>query len=210
MYVCIASVSALCVSGCGLRDKPFIVRQMDHEVRWEAKDSQQIPGIDSAGVSVYTYIARNGRITPVVLWTSVDYVGSGNKFESRQRSGRFVEKGVLGTAKPHLQRIPYELVFSDEGASIEVGDKSFNLENGTVFLIQAKDANIEVRQLGRDMTAFPTDEEGLRQLAGSDSEIREFFEGGNSKVSGTVSGAVEPRAKSTPTRPTQLLPGRTR
>lgn len=59
--------------------------------------------------------------------------------------------------------------------TFKIDGKEYDIANGTVFVVKAKDGKTEVSQLKRDMTAFPYEAEGCKQAIEKDEEIQKLL-----------------------------------
>jgi hypothetical protein len=57
-----------------------------------------------------------------------------------------------------------------------IGNETFELGNGSLFLVRSSGTRTVVRQLRRDLSKFGSDSEGYRANAMTDLEIKAFFE----------------------------------
>ncbi len=60
-------------------------------------------------------------------------------------------------------------------ATFRIDDKEYDLSEGTLFVIKAKDDKVEVHQLNRDLAALPFDSAAIRTLLKNDAEVRKIF-----------------------------------
>ncbi len=62
-----------------------------------------------------------------------------------------------------------------ETAQLEMGNASYDLSGGTLMLVTASDAGLEVIQLDRDLSGIPFDHNQITAFALSDPDIAEFI-----------------------------------
>jgi hypothetical protein len=60
-------------------------------------------------------------------------------------------------------------------ATLKIDGKEYDLANGALFVVKAKEGNVEVHQLKRDLSAIPYDGAGCREAIEKDAEIRKLL-----------------------------------
>jgi hypothetical protein len=60
-------------------------------------------------------------------------------------------------------------------ATFRINENEYDLSEGTLFVIKAKDDKVEVHQLNRDLAALPFDSAAIRNLLKNDAEVRKIF-----------------------------------
>jgi hypothetical protein len=73
-------------------------------------------------------------------------------------------------------RLAWTLQTTDgETAQLEMGNTSYDLSGGTLMLVTASDAGLEVIQLDRDLSGIPFDHNQITAFALSDPDIAAFI-----------------------------------
>jgi hypothetical protein len=60
-------------------------------------------------------------------------------------------------------------------ASFRFDDKEYDLSEGALFVIKAKDDKVEVHQLNRDLSAIPFESTAIGDYLKNDAEVRKIF-----------------------------------
>jgi hypothetical protein len=60
-------------------------------------------------------------------------------------------------------------------ATCRINNKQFDLSQGALFVIKAKEDGVHVHQLKRDLSSLPLDGDAVREFLGNDAEVRKIF-----------------------------------
>lgn len=164
---------------------PSVTETTDATVTWTSDEARSLAGVGHACLRFMYY--RHGQLgtTVVVLWTPFDprigFGGEATDPGAVRGSGEYIETGAVinsGATDVDNTKVEYEIHFDETSAGwIEIGEKRYDLDEGTIFLVGFGEGKMYVKQVHREMSDFPTGENELKALATSDNEIREFFEG---------------------------------
>jgi hypothetical protein len=133
------------------------------------RDKPTVPGIDHAAVHIGLY--ANSPV--LVVWS--DCQGGGfNASWDRTRKAVHYE----GTLTSRGRRIVAVHCYTSDGKTgpVTIDDETFELSNGSLFLVTYSGTKTVVKQLRRDLSKLGSDSEAFRASAMTDSEIRAFFE----------------------------------
>ena len=132
-------------------------------------DKPTVPGIDRAAVRIGLY--ANSPV--LVVWSD----GGGGGFDA---SWDWTRKAVHyeGTFTSRGGRDLAVHCYTSDGktGSVTIGDETFELGNGSLFLLSSSGTKTVVKQLRRDLSKLGSDSEGFQTNAMADAEIKAFFE----------------------------------
>src|SRR5262249_20676639 len=137
---------------------------------WAAdRGKETIPGIDHASITCGLW--SDGRMA-VVVWTDVSSGSSSFLPPITTKAEGFVFEGRH--RGPDGRHIDCRCATKDgRTGAVTINDKTFELDQGALFLVSTISGETQVRQLKREMVKFAG--EGLRDLSKIDPEIRDFF-----------------------------------
>lgn len=164
--LCLAGLGV--VPGCGQVHSDFGVKT--REASWN--DSLDgIFGIDRASVSVVTLKSGKHEEASFVVWS--DVMGYSARGSSSRTSASYESVCLSGDGKGMHFR---GAVSQGRPVTIQIAGTSYDLKQGTVFLVAARGTSPKVLQLDMDPGLFGSNREQLRELARSTDPIRTFFE----------------------------------
>ena len=134
-----------------------------------ARDKPTVPGIDHAAVHIGLY----ANSPALVVWSD----GQGGGFNvSWDRTRKVVH--YEGTFTSRRGRNVAVHCYTGDGKTgpVTIGDETFELGNGSLFLVASSGTKTVVKQLRRDLSKLGSDSEEFRANAMADSEIKAFFE----------------------------------
>ena len=156
------------LTGCGSNSPPALGVRSAGWSQFTA-DKPTVPGIDHADVRIGLYVN-----TPVLAVWSDGQQGGFNASWDRTRNavhyeGAFTSRGGRNVAV-HC--------YTSDGKTgpVTIGDQTFELGNGSLFLVASSGTKTVVKQLRRDLLKLGSDPEGFRASAMTDAEIKTFFE----------------------------------
>jgi hypothetical protein len=179
---CTAVAAALVVAlgGCdALFDRPVVTKEWSGLIPWTENDNSGVAGIEFAGVAVMGFERPNVGQTVVAVWADFfpDSCGGGGS----GGPGEFKAKWDMEGAK-HSKRLEFQLTFHrDDPGTLTLDDREYNLQDGTLFLVSLAKKRPVVKQLKRNLSGGQLTAPALKQLATSDSEIKNFFGAAKSK-----------------------------
>jgi hypothetical protein len=128
-----------------------------------------VPGIDDAAVRIGLY----GNRPILVVW----YGGGGGGFEAGWDGTRKAVHYKGDFASREGQKLAVECFTSDgKTGAVTIGGETFELGNGSLFLVAPGGTKTLVKQLRRDPSKLGSDSEGFKAYAKSEAEIKAFFE----------------------------------
>jgi hypothetical protein len=154
--------------GCGSNSPPGLGVRSVGWSQW-ARDKPTEPGIDHADVRIGLYAD-----TPVLVVWSDGQGGSFNASWDRTRNAVHYE----GAFRSRGGRNVAVQCYTSDGktGSVTIGDETFELGNGSLFLVASSGTKTVVKQLRRDLSKLGTDSDGYHANATTDDEIKTFFE----------------------------------
>jgi hypothetical protein len=156
------------LTGCGSNSPGgWGVRSVD----WSQStaDKPTVPGIDHAQVRTGLYAN-----TPVlVVWSDGQQGGFNASWDRTRKAVQY-----QGTFTSRGGRNVSVHCYTSDGKTgpVAIGDETFELGNGSLFLVASSGPKTVVKQLKRDLSKLGSDSEGLRAIAITDVEIKAFFE----------------------------------
>jgi hypothetical protein len=128
-----------------------------------------VPGMDHADVRIGLYAN-----TPVLVVWSDSRQGGFNASWDRTRKAVHYE-GAITSRRGRNVAVHCYTSDGREG-SVTIGDETFELASGSLFLVASIGTKTAVKQLTRDLSKLGSESEGFRASAMADVEIRSFFE----------------------------------
>jgi len=159
---------AALLAGCGSNSPGgWGVRSID----WSQStaDKPTVPGIDHADVRIGLY--ANSPV--LVVWSD----SQGSDFSaSWDRTRKAVH--YEGAFRSRRGRNVAVHCYTSAGKTgpVTIGDETFELGNGSMFLVATSGTKTVVKQLRRDLSKLGSESEGFQANAMSDAEIKAFFE----------------------------------
>jgi hypothetical protein len=156
------------LTGCGFKVQGgWGVRTVDWSKMTAGKPT--VPGIDHADVRIGLY--ANSPV--LVVWSD----GKGGGFNaSWDRTGKAVHYEGTFTSRGG-RNVAVQCYTSDgKTGSVTIGDATFELGSGSLFLVATSGTKTMVRQLRRDLSKLGADSVGFRATAMTDEAIKAFFE----------------------------------
>jgi hypothetical protein len=136
-----------------------------------SKAPNPVPGLDQ--VSMTAAVFSDG--TTFVVWT--DFHGGSSIFlppASTKSEGFVIEGHHSDSNDPNGPKVDCRLATKDgRTGKVTIGDKTFELANGSFFLVSTHGGGTQIRQLKRNSVKLGTKD--MQELAKSDAEIREFY-----------------------------------
>ena len=156
------------LTGCGSDSPPgWGVRTVD----WSqlTADKPTVPGIDHAAVHIGLYAN-----SPVLVVWSDGQGGSLNASWDRSRKAVHYEGAITSRRG---RNVAVQCYTSDgKTGSVTIGDETFELGSGSLFLVASSGTKTVVKQVRRDLSKLGSDSEGFQTNAMADAEIKAFFE----------------------------------
>jgi hypothetical protein len=156
------------LTGCGSNSPPALGVRSAGWSQFTA-DKPTVPGIDHAAIHIGLY----ANSPALVVWSD-GQDGSYNASWDRTRNavhyeGTFTSRGGRNVAV-HC--------YTSDGRTgpVTIGDETFELSDGSLFLVATDGTKAVVKQLRRDLSKLGSDSEEFRANAMADSEIKAFFE----------------------------------
>jgi hypothetical protein len=170
--IIVLAISVLLVAallcGCGSNSPPaWGVRTVD----WSKStaDEPTMPGIDHADVRIGLY----ANSPTLVVWSD----GQGGSFSaSWDRTRKAVHYEGAFTSRGGLNVAVHCYTSDGKTGSVTIGDETFELGSGSLFLVASNGTKTVVKQLRRDLSKLGSDSAGFQANAMTDSEIKAFFE----------------------------------
>jgi hypothetical protein len=109
----------------------------------------------------------------VMIWH--DVTGSAMAHSAGSTEDRVnVEQGSARSADG--RSLEWELQTTDgRTGQLEIGGGRYEVAGGSLFLVTTRGGKTEVRQLDRDLSAVPLDNEGILAFAANDSDLAAFL-----------------------------------
>jgi len=158
-------LSGLLLSGCNQSPTGPALGGPSGTIGWSASagTANPLPGIDQASVCY--------EGPAFVVWTAFGGGGSHSTTSGMQ--------GVKGRGRLWSREndsVEYQFETKDgKSGPVTINGAQYNLADGGLFLVAAKDGQIQVKQLKRDMSGVKFDRENLEAFARNDAEIMAFF-----------------------------------
>jgi hypothetical protein len=155
--------------------------RLDSESQWESafgvaapswdagRGKDSVPGLDKASA---TCGLMRGKMA-VVVWT--DLPGSSSSFlpPITTKPEGYVFEGLH--RGPDGREVNCRCATRDgQTGTVKIGDETFDLAKGSLFLVSTRGDHNQVRQLQRDTSRLKSDD--LKDLARTDPDIMGFFE----------------------------------
>jgi hypothetical protein len=159
---------AALLTGCGSTSPGgWGVRSID----WSqlTADKPTVPGIDHADVRIGLYVN-----TPVLaVWSDGQQGGFNASWDSTRKAVHY--EGAITSRRG--RNVAVQCYTSDgKTGSVTIGDETFELGSGSLFLVASSGTKTVVKQVRRDLSKLGSDSEGFSTTAMADVEIRTFFE----------------------------------
>jgi len=133
------------------------------------RDKPIVPGIDHAAVHIGLY----ANSPALVVWSD----GQGGSFNaSWDRTRKAVHYEGAFTSRGGRKVAVHCYTSDGKTGPVTIGDETFDLGNGSLFLVASSGTKAVVKQLRRDLSKLGSDSEGFQANAMADSEIKAFFE----------------------------------
>lgn len=170
----VAAILIPVLAGCGRSGKstgPGSAYQnfAGTSLSWNEKSPNPVGGIDHARVEY----AKYGDQLSILLWTDLKIGGattsSIDKSDGASFKGSFLSSDLKKPIDFHYQEQ------SPNSGSLTIDAITYDLANGSLFLISNTGERPVVKQLKLDTTQLKVDAASLRALAKSDAEISAFF-----------------------------------
>jgi hypothetical protein len=159
---------AALLTGCGSNSPPGLGVRSTGWSQW-ARDKPTVPGIDHAAVHIGLY----ANSPALVVWSD----GRGGGFNaSWDRTRNAVHYEGAFTSRGGRNVAVHCYTSDGKTGSVTIGEETFELGNGSLFLVASGGTKAAVKQLRRDLSKLGSDPEGLQANAKADSEIKAFFE----------------------------------
>jgi hypothetical protein len=156
------------LTGCGSNSPPGLGVRSAGWSQW-ARDKSTVPGIDHAAVHIGLYADSPA----LVVWSD----GRGGGFDAGwDRSRRAVHYGGTFTSRGGRNVVVHCDTSDGKTGPVTIGGETFELGNGSLFIVASSGTKAVVKQLRRDLSKLGSDSEGFRANATTDSEIKAFFE----------------------------------
>jgi len=108
----------------------------------------------------------------------VDDIGGGRGSSSSSSSSDPLSHSKGYAGKEGAPNYKWTCDANDTSATFKIDGTEYDLANGALFVVKAKDGKIEVHQLKRDLSAILYEAEGCRQAIEKDVEIQKLLKGG--------------------------------
>jgi hypothetical protein len=133
------------------------------------RDKPTVPGTDHASVNIGLY----ANSPALVVWSD----GQGGSFNaSWDRTRKAVHYEGTFTSRGGRNVAVHCYTSNGKAGPVTIGDQTFELGSGSLFLVASSGLKTVVKQLGRDLSKLGSDSEGFQANAMADSEIKAFFE----------------------------------
>ena len=161
-------LAIICVAGCGPSNTHGVSESV---VGWTSSCSDGVPGIDEASVTKVTLKGGTPDGISFIVWSDLPKGGgvhgrsnvdcASYRADHRGKDGRSVE---------------FQCAIRDGKVTpIRIAHGSYDLTNGSLFLVSTKAASPRVAQLDVDVQDFPIDIAGLKKLSSVHPDICDFF-----------------------------------
>ena len=156
------------LTGCGSNSPPALGVRSAGWSQFTA-DKPTVPGIDRAAVRIGLY--ANSPV--LVVWSD----GGGGGFDaSWDRTRKAVHYEGTFTSRGGRNVAVHCYTSDGKTGPVTIGDETFELGSGSLFLVASNGTKTVVKQLRRDLSKLGSDSEGFQANAMADSEIKAFFE----------------------------------
>jgi hypothetical protein len=159
---------AALLTGCGSNSPGgWGVRSVD----WSQStaDKPTVPGIDHATVHIGLY----ANSPALVVWSD----GQGGSFNaSWDRTRNAVHYEGTFTSRGGRKVAVHCYTGDGKTGPVTIGDQTFELGSGSLFLVASSGTKTVVKQLRRDLSKLGSDSQGFQANAMADAEIKAFFE----------------------------------
>jgi hypothetical protein len=161
-------VFAALLSGCGSNSPPGWGVRSTGWSQW-ARDKPTVPGIDHAAVHIGLY----ANSPALVVWSD----GQGGSFNaSWDRTRNAVHYEGVFTSRGGRNVAVHCFTSDGKTGPVTIDDETFELGNGSLFLVASSGTKTVVKQLRRDLSKLGSDSEWFQANAMTDAEIKSFFE----------------------------------
>jgi hypothetical protein len=165
-HLCLLALALLGAAGCH-RPPPAVSLSCGGPTWFRAAD-KPVPGVDNGSASVAGWGGEN----VFVVWSDVNRSSSAGRTIDRGAS----YSGELLTADG--RRVDYRCDTADgRSGVVRLGDRDYDLREGTLFLVSTGGPQTRVLQLQRDIRTLKVAPEAFWKLAEDDREVRDFFAG---------------------------------
>jgi hypothetical protein len=162
-------IACVCLAGC---DRKQRVQGVESSTSWFTGGSEGIPGVDEACVTFETLKAGPPEGVSFVVWS--DLLNGSSSAGSASGQGASCEGRHSARDGRHFE---YRAQTTDgKAGTVTIADVDYDLAEGSLFLVSARDGPPKVAQISFDLSALPKKSQALKELAKSNPQIRGFFE----------------------------------
>ena len=159
-------------AGCGSR----LVGSSQQWVLWShgTAGTEPVPGIDQA----HLIFGHYGDGYALMVWSDTHGGSFGSSWDSTRKAAHY--QGHVSSTDG--RRVPVECFTSDgTTGTVTIGDGTFQLRDGSLFLVSTSGRKTKVKQLNRSVPMLKSETgewkvDPLKEMAKNDAEIRAFFE----------------------------------
>jgi len=83
----------------------------------------------------------------------------------------------MGLVKLAREQVPRKIRSIDLNVTMWIGERSFDLSKGTMFLVSIGEVDLQVEQLQRDLSGLDPSIEAISTLADSEPDVANFISG---------------------------------
>ena len=158
----------ICVAGCGPSSTHGVSESV---VGWTSSCGKGVPGIDEASVTQVTLKGGPPDGISFVVWSDLPKGGF-----AHGRSNVDCASYCADHRGQNGRSVEFQCAIRDGKVTpMRIAHCSYDLANGSLFLVSTKAASPRVAQLDVDVQDFPIDIEGLKKLSSVHPDIRDFF-----------------------------------
>ena len=167
----IALVMAVLLSGCTPTGAGSVHGIHQRSTTFTHHSENPVPGIDEGSIAVVTLQAGQPAGVPFVVWSDTSNSsshgggtpGGGASYEEEQQT---TDGRVITIAAETIDGIT---------GTLTIGATTYDLGDGSLFLVSTQHGATSVKQIEFDVTGFPTEYDPLRRIADENPEIGDFF-----------------------------------
>jgi hypothetical protein len=128
-------------------------------------------GITSVGETAVQYVINSDDRLSVVIWS--DLQGKGG---NTSRSGLFGSRCEGFFSSADGRRIDWEWdAPKEKGGDFQINGTSYDLANGTLFLVSTKGGKVRITQLDVDLSRVKPGKEGFEVFAKTEPKVAQFI-----------------------------------
>lgn len=169
-----AIFALICIVGCG-QPTTYGTRGRDHFWSSGAGATSSVPGIDEGSVSLVTLTAGPPEGLSFAVWSDLPNgaAGHGSAGSGGSTPGASYEGHHRASDG---RRVEFRAKTVDgKSGNITIAGIDYNIANGSLFLVSAREDPPRVSQITFDLSGFPKDDT-FKEFAKSSPQIRDFFE----------------------------------